>query len=75
MLPTTRKNLRGKKAEIGAEYPLAISLALTEELGGSRQAIKKLAKRRARPERATSSGAGEAFSGGSLCLPVDDGTG
>jgi hypothetical protein len=44
MLPTTRKNLRGKKAEIGAEYPLAISLALTEELGGSRQAIKKLVR-------------------------------
>lgn len=44
MLPTTRKNLRGKRKEIGAEYPLAIAMALKEELGGSRQAIKKLAR-------------------------------
>lgn len=44
MLPITRKNLREKKAEIGAEYPLAISMALKEELGGSRQSIKKLAR-------------------------------
>ena len=44
MLPTTRKNLRGKKEEIGAEYPMAIAMALKEELGGSRQSIKKLAR-------------------------------
>lgn len=44
MLPTTSKNLRGKKEEIGAEYPLAISMALKEELGGSRQTIKKIAR-------------------------------
>lgn len=44
MLPTTRKNLRGKKEEIGAEYPLAIAMALKEEMGGSRHSIKKLAR-------------------------------
>ncbi|PQV51884.1 hypothetical protein [Paraburkholderia sp. BL21I4N1] len=44
MLPTTRKNLHKEKAEIGAEYPLAIAIALKEELGGSRQTIKKLAR-------------------------------
>jgi len=44
MLPTTRKNLREKEGEIGAEYPLAIALALKEELGGSRQTIKKLSR-------------------------------
>ncbi|MFM0663331.1 helix-turn-helix domain-containing protein [Paraburkholderia sediminicola] len=44
MLPTTRKNLREKEEEIGAEYPLAIAMALKEELGGSRQTIKKLAR-------------------------------
>jgi hypothetical protein len=44
MLPTTRKKLRLKKEEISAEYPLAIAMALREELGGSRQSIKKLAR-------------------------------
>jgi hypothetical protein len=44
MLPEIRKNLHKKKAEIGAEYPLAISMAIKEELGGSRQTIKKLAR-------------------------------
>jgi len=44
MLPTTRKNLRWKKEEIGAEYPLAIAMALKEELGGSRHTIKKLSR-------------------------------
>jgi hypothetical protein len=44
MLPKTRRNLRGQKAEIGAEYPLVISMALKAELGGSRQTIKKLAR-------------------------------
>jgi hypothetical protein len=33
MLPTTRKKLREKREEIGAEYPLAIAMALKEELG------------------------------------------
>lgn len=44
MLPTTRKNLHEKKEEIGAEYPMAIAIALKEELGGSRQSIKKLSR-------------------------------
>jgi hypothetical protein len=44
MLPTTRKNLRAKKEEIGAEYPMAIAMALKEEFGGSRQSIKKLSR-------------------------------
>jgi DNA-binding transcriptional regulator YiaG len=44
MLPTTRKKLRWKKEEIVAEYPLAIAMALREELGGSRQSIKKLVR-------------------------------
>ena len=44
MLPTTRKKLPKQKEEIGAEYPLAIAIALKEELGGSRQTIKKLAR-------------------------------
>jgi len=44
MLPITRKKLHEKKEEIGAEYPLVIAMALKEELGESRQAIKKLAR-------------------------------
>jgi hypothetical protein len=44
MLPRTRKKLHWKNEEIGAEYPLAIAMALKEELGGSRQTIKKLAR-------------------------------
>ncbi len=45
MLPKTRKNLReGQSEKIGAEYPLAIALALKEEVGSSRQAIKTLAR-------------------------------
>ncbi|HDR9511829.1 TPA: hypothetical protein QDC03_007064 [Burkholderia cepacia] len=44
MLPTTRKKLREKKDEIGAEYPLAIAMALKEEFDGSRQTIKRLAR-------------------------------
>ncbi|UXZ61095.1 homeobox domain-containing protein [Burkholderia multivorans] len=44
MLPTTRKKLRAKKEDIGAEYPLVIALALKEEFGGSRQTIKRLAR-------------------------------
>lgn len=42
MLPTTRNKLHWKKEENVAAYPLAIALALRGELGGSRQAIKKL---------------------------------
>lgn len=44
MLPKTRKNLRDTKETPAAEYPLAIAVALHQELGGSRQAIKKLAR-------------------------------
>ncbi|NRE52088.1 homeobox domain-containing protein [Burkholderia pseudomallei] len=44
MLPTTRKKLRATKDEIGAEYPLAIAMALKDELGGSRHTIKRLAR-------------------------------
>jgi len=44
MLPKTRKNLRDRKETPAAEYPLAIAVALHQELGGSRQAIKKLAR-------------------------------
>jgi hypothetical protein len=51
MLPITRKNLREKKEEIGAEYPLAISMAIREEFGGSRQTIKKLARLTGASER------------------------
>ncbi|RQR98638.1 hypothetical protein DIE02_29515 [Burkholderia sp. Bp8991] len=44
MLPTTRKNLREERERIGAEYPMAIAMALKEEMGGSRNSIKKLAR-------------------------------
>jgi hypothetical protein len=44
MLPATRKKLRLKKEVAVAEYPLAIAMALREEVGGSRQSIKKLAR-------------------------------
>ncbi|MEM5426124.1 hypothetical protein [Paraburkholderia ferrariae] len=43
MLPKISKNLRDEQTgKVGAEYPLAIALALKEDLGSSRQAIKTL---------------------------------
>jgi hypothetical protein len=42
MLPTTSKNLRGDEVRVGGEYPLAIAMALKDEVGSSRHAIKTL---------------------------------
>jgi len=43
MLPRTSKNLpNGQPAKIGAEYPLAIAMALKKDFGDSRRTIKTL---------------------------------
>ncbi|MDP9154661.1 MAG: hypothetical protein M3O74_10465 [Pseudomonadota bacterium] len=45
MLPKTRKKLRmDQPPPVGREYPFAIAVALHQELGGSRRAIKTLAR-------------------------------
>ncbi|WNC95568.1 hypothetical protein RI103_39445 (plasmid) [Paraburkholderia sp. FT54] len=43
MLPKTSKQLHGEQPEeLGAEYPLAIALALQKDFGDSRRMIKTL---------------------------------
>ncbi|AMM13108.1 hypothetical protein AX768_02240 [Burkholderia sp. PAMC 28687] len=45
MLPKTRKKLRmDQTPPVGQEYPFAIAVALHQELGGSRRAIKTLTR-------------------------------
>lgn len=45
MLPKTSKKLRDNEtSKVGSEYPLVIALALKGEVGGSRRAIKTLAR-------------------------------
>jgi hypothetical protein len=43
MLPKTSKKLRGG-SEIRAEYPSMIALALSQEVGNSKHAVKRLAR-------------------------------
>jgi hypothetical protein len=43
MLPVTSKNLREEQPDkVGAEYPLAIAMALKKDFGTSRRTIKSL---------------------------------
>ncbi|WP_414442315.1 hypothetical protein [Burkholderia sp. 22PA0106] len=43
-MPKTRKKLRERNSDNGAEYSLAIAFALKQEFGDSRHAVKKLVR-------------------------------